>query len=119
MARVANRAAIDRIVADWMASRDLAEIVALFDAHAVTCSPVYSIREIMADPHFTVREMVTTVTDAQLGPVKLHNVVPRFSETPAEIRSTGPQLGEHNAEVYGALGLDADTLAALRARGVI
>jgi crotonobetainyl-CoA:carnitine CoA-transferase CaiB-like acyl-CoA transferase len=46
-------------------------------------------------------------------------VVPRFSATPGAIRSTGPELGEHNAEIYGALGLSAEEIQALKSDGVI
>ena len=49
----------------------------------------------------------------------MHNVVPRFSATPGAIRNSGPELGEHNAEVYAEFGLDAATLASLKEKGVI
>jgi len=39
--------------------------------------------------------------------------------TPATIRSTGPSLGAHNRDVYGALGLDEAELEALTRDGVI
>ena len=32
-------------------------------------------------------------------------VVPRFSETPVAVRRAGPSLGQHNDEIYAALGL--------------
>jgi crotonobetainyl-CoA:carnitine CoA-transferase CaiB-like acyl-CoA transferase len=35
------------------------------------------------------------------------------------VRTTGPALGAHNAEVYGALGITADELDALQRDGVI
>ena len=36
----------------------------------------------------------------------MHNVVPRLSETPGEIRQAGGALGQDNHAVYGAeLGL--------------
>jgi formyl-CoA transferase len=48
------------------------------------------------------------------------NVFPYLSRTPGSIRTTGPQLGEHNEEVYcGELGMERAELAALRAQGVI
>jgi len=87
--------------------------------HEITFSPIYSIRDVLADPHFIAREMVTSVDDSVLGPVKMHNVVPRFSATPGAIRNSGPELGAHNAEVYAEFGLDAATLASLKEQGVI
>jgi formyl-CoA transferase len=48
------------------------------------------------------------------------NVLPSLSETPGEIRHTGPNLGEHNDEIYrGRLGLSAAELAQLKADGII
>ncbi len=118
-ARVANRDALDRRVAGWIAVQDLADVGATLLRHEVSFSPVYSIRDVFEDPHFREREMIVAVHDRQLGELKMQNVVPRFSRTPGAIRGTGPDLGEHNAEVFGALGLGAADLEALRARGVV
>ena len=117
--RVKNRPAIDAIVSDWIAARDQHELLAHFTRDEITCSPIYNIADVMADPHFIEREMVTTVQDAKLGPVKMHNVVPRFSATPGAIHSSGPELGEHNSEVYGELGLGRAELEALKEKRVI
>jgi len=47
-------------------------------------------------------------------------LVPRFSHTPGEIRSSGPEPGAHNDEVYrDLLGLSDEALAQLRAAGAI
>jgi len=46
--------------------------------------------------------------------------VPRLSATPATIRTPAPKLGADNAAVYAELlGLDADELSELRAKGVV
>jgi len=46
-------------------------------------------------------------------------VVPRFSETPGSVRSAGPSVGQHNDEVYRAIGVAADEIARLREKKVI
>jgi formyl-CoA transferase len=52
-------------------------------------------------------------------PVKLPGIVPKLSATPGATAWVGPGLGEHNAEVLGALGYDDAAQRALKRRGVI
>ncbi|MFO1079623.1 MAG: CoA transferase [Reyranellaceae bacterium] len=118
-ARVANRDSLDAAIAEWMAARDLPAIAEALTRHEVTFSPVYSIKDVYEDPHFKAREMIVTVPDRTLGPLRMQNVVPRFSRTPGAVRTAGPDLGQDNDEVYGGLGLDAAARQALRDRGVI
>ena len=50
----------------------------------------------------------------------MQNVIPRLSETPGRIRRPGPELGEHNREVFvSELGLSELELDELRREGVI
>lgn len=63
-------------------------------------APVNNIAQIFADPQFIARENIATVHDDELGgPVRMQNVVGKFSETPGEIASAGPRLGQHNREI--------------------
>ncbi|MDE2363758.1 MAG: CoA transferase [Hyphomicrobiales bacterium] len=118
--RVKNRAAIDSIVAEEVGKRTSGELTALLDAHEVGSSLIYSIADIFADPHFAAREAIVTVEDAELGPVKMQNVVPRYSNTPGCVTRTGPGLGEHNSEIFGELlGLAPEDLQRLAAKRVI
>jgi crotonobetainyl-CoA:carnitine CoA-transferase CaiB-like acyl-CoA transferase len=78
------------------------------------------VRDLLVDPHMRAREAIPTVDDPELGPLRMHGVLPSLSRTPGSIRSTGPRLGAHNADVYsGLLGLDGEELDALRAEGVV
>ena len=43
----------------------------------------------------------------------------KFSEQPIAYKRRPPKIGEHNAEVYGELGLDAQALAELQNKGII
>jgi len=117
--RVKHRAALDAHIAHTIEQFTLSELQERLDAHQVAFSPIYDIADVFADPHFQAREAIVTVPDTELGAVRMQSVVPAFSRTPGAIRHAGPALGEHNAEIYGALGLSAAQLHQLREDGVI
>ena len=119
-ARVKNRGEMDAIAAAWVAALPLAEVLEKLNAAGVSAAPIYSNRQIVEDEHFIERRAVTDVPDADFGSVKMPGVVPRFSATPGAIRSSGPALGAHNAEVYGGwLAMDESEQARLREAGVM
>ncbi len=91
----------------------------MFDKAEVTAAPVYDIAQFMTDVHVQAREIVVDVPDADLGSIPMHAVVPRLSGTPGALRTPAPELGEHNGEVLGALGLTDEDLDQLRERRVI
>ncbi|HXH86975.1 MAG TPA: CaiB/BaiF CoA-transferase family protein [Gaiellaceae bacterium] len=91
------------------------EILALAAEHRLTIGPVLDVLDALADEHYRARETIVEMEDG----VVLHNVVPRLSGTPGAIRLPAPELGEHNAAVYGELGIDSDELARLAADGVV
>ncbi len=118
-ARLENHAALDAIIGGWMAQHPRDDVLARMEQFEVAVAPIYAIPEVFADPQFLARESFTTVEDPALGPVRLVNVVPRLSVTPGRVVSTGPALGQHNAEVYHALGLSDAEIAALAEQGII
>lgn len=118
--RVAHRVELDAIMAEWIASKTMAELVTTLDSAEVGFSPINSIKQVFDDPQFKAREAIVTVHDNELGAVRMQNVVPRFSVTPGVVRNAGPKLGEHNDEVYGGvLGLSPEERAQLLAEKVI
>jgi crotonobetainyl-CoA:carnitine CoA-transferase CaiB-like acyl-CoA transferase len=114
LSRVKNWREIDAIASDAIARHTLDELRDLFHAHEVGFSPIYDASDIFADPHFRARETIVSVPDEELGDVRMQCVVPRFSETPVAVRRAGPSLGQHNDEVFAALGLPAQEIARLR-----
>jgi formyl-CoA transferase len=110
---------LDEAVGSWIAARDLDEVTREFERAEAAVAPIYDIRDVFADPQFAALRSIVTVEDPRLGPVRMQNVPFRMSETPGAIRWTGPDKGAHNEEVYGALGVGPEELAALRERGVV
>ena len=118
--RMEHRHELNAILGGWVAERRVKDVVATLMEAGVSAAPVYDARQILEDPHFTARAAVTSVEDRDFGAVKMPGLVPRFSHTPGEIRSSGPEPGAHNDEVYrDLLGLSPDELEQLRAEGVV
>jgi crotonobetainyl-CoA:carnitine CoA-transferase CaiB-like acyl-CoA transferase len=73
----------------------------------------------MDDPQVKALDMITTVDDPDLGPVRMQNVLFRMSDTPGGIRHTGQPLGAETDAVLAELGLGAGDIADLREQGVV
>ena len=117
--RVRNAAECEAPIAAFIAARTLDENMAAFAAAEVTAAPVYDIDQFLADPHVREREIVVDLPDQDIGRLTMHNIIPRFSDTPGQLRRPAPRLGEHTAEILGQFGIDRPTLETLAQDGVI
>jgi formyl-CoA transferase len=118
--RAANADEVDGLMSGWFACHSALDAQQILDAAGAPVSPIYSIADIFADPQYEARRDIIAPEDPVAGPVPMPAVTPRFSRTPGEVRHVGPELGEHNAEIYGGvLGLSAEEQARLHADGVI
>ncbi|QKW33190.1 CoA transferase [Actinomadura sp. NAK00032] len=121
-ARAANQDAIEGIVAEWAGRHDALHIQEVLAGSGVAAGPVYTVDQVVSDPQFLARGMLTPHFDERLGEEVLGpGVVPRFSATPGSVRWAGPAVpGAHNADVYPELlGLTATDLEELADEGVI
>ncbi|GAB4423336.1 MAG: CoA transferase [Chloroflexi bacterium OHK40] len=119
-ARGEHQAELDDLIAAWTIGLGADELQRLMDEHGVPAGKIYTAREMLADPHFAARQSIIGVHDPALGEIKMQNVIPRLSATPGGVDWTGPELGQHNDEVFtGLLGLTPDDLGALRERKII
>ena len=117
--RVKNRLEVDEAVGGWIGTRTLEECMEVFERESVTVAPVYDIEQIMADPHFREREVIVDLPDEEMGTVAMHNITPRLSGTPGGFARPAPDLGQHNAEVLGRIGIGEGDLAKLKDDGVV
>lgn len=118
-ARVRHVDAIDARVAEWCASCDFAALSEALTRGQVPFSKVYGIDDVMADPHFAARQALIRLPDPELGSLPAPAIVPRYSGFDPAPPRTGPAPGEHNAEVFGALGLGPEDLARLARDGIV
>ncbi len=119
-ARGTSMAELDDLIAGWSATQDADALLELLNEHGVPAGRIYTARDMLADPHFAAREAIVRLAHPELGEFAMHNVVPKLSSTPGRVRHVGPELGEHNEEIYrNLLGLPDDELSSLRSAGVI
>ena len=119
-ARLESRDDLNDVLQGWLASRNVDAIMDELIPAGGVVGPVYNSADIVADPHYNEREDIVEIDDPELGRTRMLGLVPKFSETPGELRHMGPTVGEHNSEVYGQwLGLSEDDLRALAAEGVV
>jgi len=117
--RVRHRDEVNDIVAAWVAERTRDEVLRVFDDGGVTASPVYDIRDVIADPHVAEREVLVDLADDDLGSATHHNILPRLSRTPGTFRRPAPKLGEHTNELLDECGFDRDTIQNMKTKGLI
>jgi crotonobetainyl-CoA:carnitine CoA-transferase CaiB-like acyl-CoA transferase len=102
-ARVKNRDELDTIIGQFIAVRTQEENLSIFEAAGVTVGPVCSVADLVGHPYVLGREAIVELEDTDLGSVRMHNIVPRLSETPGGFRRPAPKLGEHTIEILTQL----------------
>jgi len=94
--RIAHRTELDAVVARWIGARPSAEVLAAFTEAEAAIAPVYTVADLMADPHVVARH-----TFVEIDGVTMSGPAARLDRTPGGIRHAGR-----------ALGADTDTVLA-------
>lgn len=113
-ARLVNAALLDEHLQAAIALIDRDDLLDRFIAIGATAAPVNTVADIVADEHIAARENIVTLDDPELGgPLRMQNVVGKFSRTPGVIDAPGPRLGADNrAVLIEQLGYTEADLAA-------
>ena len=85
-----------------------------------TCvTAVHSLEETFSDPHVLHRKMLVEVPHPKAGRIRQIGVPIKFSETPGEVLTPAPEIGEHTEEILNGLGYNKKSIERLRKEGVI
>lgn len=116
--RVIHQERIDQALADWCQQHSSADIIAKLESARVPVGPIYSVEDMMTDPHYIARGMFEEV-DVNGKALKIPAISPKLSETPGRTDWPGAQIGAHNQEILGdLLGLSPETLEQLHQDGI-
>ena len=119
VARGTHQEELDAIIGEWTLGRDLAEVEALMERHAVPAGRMFAAADMLADPHFRAREALVEVETERHGALPMQGVFPRLSRTPGGISRAAPAtVGKDGDALLAEAGYDAAAIADLRARGI-
>ena len=118
--RPKNLGVILELATQWFAGRTAEQAIEALKAADVPHSPIMSMADIFADPHYREREMLIDVPAEGLGTLPQPGVIPKLSLTPGRVDHAGAALGRHTDEILtSVLGMSAAEIARLRADKVI
>jgi crotonobetainyl-CoA:carnitine CoA-transferase CaiB-like acyl-CoA transferase len=88
-------------------------------AAGVTAAPVRTVDQVVADPQTKASEMLAPTPRADIPDLATVALPVRLEDVRPGPRRPPPRVGEHTVDVLGELGLGAEEMGELRARGVV
>ena len=117
--RIVHEQDIDAALAEWCEAHSSVHIINTLEEARVPVGPIYSVEDMLADPHYNARGMFEQV-EIDGEPLKIPAIMPKLSDTPGRTDFPGGDIGANNEEILqGVLSLSSEEIDALREEGVI
>jgi crotonobetainyl-CoA:carnitine CoA-transferase CaiB-like acyl-CoA transferase len=113
-----NKEALNELIAAALRARTTREWFEIIVAAGLPCGPVYSVRDVFADPQVQELRIARPVEHPRLGHIDLVAQPCEMTGFDRAIRTATPDSGEHNNEILESLGYSSDEIAKLKAAGV-
>jgi crotonobetainyl-CoA:carnitine CoA-transferase CaiB-like acyl-CoA transferase len=117
--RMKHRAELAEELEKVFVQKDTDEWLDILLEAGFPAGPIYNYKQVFENPHTQAREMVAEVDHPVEGKVKVLGIPVKLSETPGEIRTPAPLLGQHTTETLAELGYSEKEIEDLRERGIV
>jgi crotonobetainyl-CoA:carnitine CoA-transferase CaiB-like acyl-CoA transferase len=114
-----NKEALNEMIANALRARTSREWFEMMVEAGLPCGPVYSIKDVFADPQVEALRITRPVTHPRLGDIDLIAQPCEITGFDRAVRTATPDLGEHNEEILRSLGYDSEAIEKLKAARVI
>lgn len=119
VARGAQQKELDDIISAWTRTINSGDLEKMMEEYGIPSGKIYRAPEMLEDAHFKARDAIIKTMHPKFGELRMQNVAPKLSVTPGSVRTPGPELGQHNEEIYkGLLGYTDERIAELTASGI-
>ncbi|OLF36163.1 MULTISPECIES: CaiB/BaiF CoA transferase family protein [unclassified Psychrobacter] len=117
-ARVAERELLCNALAKKFAEHPRVYWLEALEQAGIPCGAIHNIAEALAMPQAQAREMIVDFA-AQGSPVRALGSPIKLSASPVTYRTPPPRLSEHTDSTLAELGYDSETIAKLKADGIV
>jgi len=118
--RKANEDELEMLIMEWTLQYDPFEAAAMLQAAGIAAYPPLSNKQVLSNKHMEGRGFFVEKEHKEVGALRHAGIPFRMSETPCEVRSAAPVMGQDNEYVFGELlGMSSDEIKSLTDRGVI
>ncbi|MGE0824432.1 MAG: CaiB/BaiF CoA transferase family protein [Candidatus Binatia bacterium] len=117
--RAENWDALELFLAPWVKEQSVDELYHKAQSRRIPFAPVSTMGDLFNSEHLKARGFFAAITHPVAGTFPYPTAPEKFSTTPWTLRRPAPCLGQHNAEVYGELGIEQRELEQLQREGVI
>ena len=107
------------VLLPWLMAHTKWEVTEAAQREREAALPVSTAADLVVNPHFQVRGFFVDIDHPVMGRLTYPGAPGQLAEGGWEVRMPAPLLGQHNAEVYGALGYSQEDLVKLREIGAI
>lgn len=92
---------LQNLIREWCADYTKSEIEDIMDEAGIPCGPVLNVKEAIEHPHIQARDMMVHCEHPTVGDMYFQGCVIKLSETPGEVETAPPLVGQHNREIFG------------------
>lgn len=117
--RVARVSELDEVIGAWTISKTVDEVLSALDVASVPAGRIYTVEDIVRDPHYQARGMLDTVQMEDGTSLIVPGVTPKLSRSPGKRNRNAPRLGQDTEQVLREIGLRDDQIKQMIERGIL
>ncbi len=108
-----------RIIDEVAASKTMEEWEKCFKEYNILYGRTQTPVEVTTDPQALANNIFAEVEHPEAGKIKLATPPVKFRQNPAAVKTTAPEIGQHNEEILLDLGYSWDDISQLKEQGAI
>lgn len=118
--RTEHQPIIKEMLSPVFLTKTVDEWITLLKEAGIPVGPINTVDRVLKDPQVIARHMLVETDHPIAGKIKMAGVPIKLSETPGEVETPSPVLGQHTEEVlHTMLGYDSAKVQELRDKGVL